>query len=90
MNLSNADSYCCLDKIVVGQRYITCLLLHTALNMARKATSVLPKPTSPHNKRSIGTLESISFKTSSIANCWSLVGSYVKSLAKIVSSSKSL
>ena len=35
-----------------------------ALNAARKATSVLPEPTSPHKRRSIGLTDSISFLTS--------------------------
>ena len=39
---------------VVGTRTATCLPSCTALNAARIATSVLPKPTSPHTRRSIG------------------------------------
>ena len=54
LNLLIAFSYCCLDKIVVGQRYATCLLFITVLNIALIATSVLPKPTSPQSNLSIG------------------------------------
>ena len=58
--------------------------------MARNATSVLPNPTSPHNKRSIGTLFSKSFFTSTNAFCWSAVGSYLKSASNITSIGSSL
>ena len=45
---------CCCARIVVGQRTMTCLPSCVALKAARKATSVLPKPTSPQMRRSIG------------------------------------
>ena len=45
---------CCSASRVVGARMATCLPPVTAINAARKATSVLPKPTSPQTRRSIG------------------------------------
>ena len=55
-----------------GTRTATCLPSCTALNAARIATSVLPKPTSPQTRRSIGIGRSMSAFTSSMA--LSLVG----------------
>ena len=52
---------------VVGTSTATCLPSITALNAARTAISVLPKPTSPQISRSIGTGFSMSAFTSSIA-----------------------
>ena len=46
-----------------------------ALNAALIATSVFPKPTSPHISLSIGTGDSISCFTSLVAFCWSGVSS---------------
>ncbi len=40
--------------MVVGTSTATCLPSRQALNAARMATSVLPKPTSPHTSRSMG------------------------------------
>ena len=51
----------------------TCLPSCTALNAARMATSVLPKPTSPHTSRSIGASASMSALTSTMALSWSTV-----------------
>ncbi len=45
---------CCSASSVVGASSATCLPPCTATNIARSATSVLPKPTSPHTSRSIG------------------------------------
>src|SRR3972149_3117245 len=45
---------CCSAKSVVGTSTATCLPSLTAMNAARSATSVLPKPTSPQISRSIG------------------------------------
>ena len=45
---------CCCTSSVVGASTATCLPACTATKAARIATSVLPKPTSPHTMRSIG------------------------------------
>ena len=45
---------CCSASRVVGAKIATCLPPITATKLARKATSVFPKPTSPQTKRSIG------------------------------------
>ena len=45
---------CCSDSNVVGANTATCLPPITATKLARKATSVLPKPTSPQINRSMG------------------------------------
>ena len=66
---------CCCAKTVVGTRTATCLPLITALKMARMATSVLPKPTSPASKRSIGTGFSMDSLISAVACNWSSVSS---------------
>ena len=65
----------CFARIVVGHKYTTCLLSWTALNAALNATSVFPKPTSPHISLSIILVLSISVLVSSIAVSWSVVGS---------------
>src|SRR6267378_3831184 len=44
---------CCSASSVVGQSTATCLRSAMATNAARNATSVLPKPTSPHTSRSM-------------------------------------
>ena len=56
---------------VVGTSTATCLPSWIALNAARIATSVLPNPTSPHSRRSIGYGRSMSALTSTIATRWS-------------------
>ena len=45
---------CCSANKVVGARIATCRESDTAIKAARKATSVFPKPTSPHTSLSIG------------------------------------
>ena len=45
---------CWSARTVVGTSTATCRPSLTALNAARRATSVLPKPTSPQTRRSIG------------------------------------
>ena len=61
-----------------GASTATCLPSWIALNAARIATSVLPKPTSPHSRRSIGYGRSMSALTSSMALRWSGVSTYGK------------
>ena len=56
----------------------TCFPFIAATNAARSATSVLPKPTSPHTRRSIGLPSARSCSTSSIARSWSSVSSHGK------------
>ena len=56
----------------------TCLLSATALNAALTAISVLPKPTSPQIRRSMGMGDSMSFLTSAVALIWSGVSSKAK------------
>ena len=68
--------WCWNARTVVGARKPTCLPSITALNPARIATSVLPYPTSPQSSRSIATVDSMSFRISAIADCWSVVSSY--------------
>ena len=58
---------CCSARIVVGASISTCFPLTATANAARTATSVLPKPTSPHTSRSIGRAVSRSSFTASIA-----------------------
>ena len=59
----------------MGTSTATCLPPITALNAARMATSVLPKPTSPQIKRSIGLARSMSAFVSPMARSWSGVSS---------------
>ena len=66
---------CCSARSVVGTSTATCLPSITALNAARTAISVLPNPTSPQIRRSIGLGDSMSRLTSSIAESWSVVSS---------------
>ena len=73
---------CCSARSVVGARMATCLPPVTAMNAARNATSVLPKPTSPQTRRSIGCGEIMSWMTAWIAACWSGVSSKPKLAAK--------
>ena len=53
----------------VGTSINVCLPLSATANAARTATSVLPKPTSPHTSRSIGCGETMSWITAWIAAC---------------------
>ena len=69
---------CCSASRVVGARIATCLPPITAMKLARNATSVLPKPTSPQTKRSIGVPLVISPITAVIALAWSGVSSKPK------------
>ena len=57
---------CCWASSVVGTSTATCLPPCTAANVARSATSVLPKPTSPQTTRSMGWSDARSSRTSSI------------------------
>ena len=57
--------------MVVGHSTITCLESCVALNAARRATSVLPKPTSPQTRRSMGFADCMSAFTSAMAASWS-------------------
>ena len=50
----------------------------TTFMAARMATSVLPKPTSPQIRRSIGRGDSRSPFTASMARAWSSVSAYGK------------
>ncbi|CFP66353.1 Uncharacterised protein [Bordetella pertussis] len=54
----------------------------TARKAARSATSVLPKPTSPHTSRSMGRPEVMSMMTAWMAAAWSGVSSKPKPSAK--------
>ena len=67
---------CWAARTVVGTSTATCLPSWTALNAARSATSVLPYPTSPTTRRSIGRISSMSDLTSMAARSWSTVSSY--------------
>ena len=62
-NRSRKVLKCCWAKTVVGTSIATCLPSITALKAARRAISVLPKPTSPQIRRSIGRWVSISVLT---------------------------
>src|SRR5665647_1949113 len=64
-------SMCWRTSSVVGTSIATCLPSWIALNAARTATSVLPKPTSPESRRSIGMGRSMSALTSSMVVSWS-------------------
>lgn len=70
-NLSEITSKCCLAKTIVGARTIACFPAETTQKMARSATSVLPKPTSPQINLSIGFSLSVkSLSTSEKACHW--------------------
>ena len=56
------------NNLTVGTKITTCLLFIAATKVALNATSVLPKPTSPHINLSIGRMDSISFMTCSMAS----------------------
>ncbi len=75
---------CCSASSVVGERIATCLPAITAMNAARSATSVLPKPTSPQTSRSIGLPLVMSPITAVIAAAWSGVSSKPKLSANFV------
>ncbi len=66
---------CCSASNVVGTSSATCLPSASATHAARSATSVLPKPTSPHTSRSIGRPDVMSPMTCSMAAAWSPVSS---------------
>ena len=53
--------------MVVGTKTATCFESATALNAARMAISVFPKPTSPHTSRSIGVADSMSCLKAAVA-----------------------
>ncbi len=61
--------------MVVGTKMAHCFPDVTHLKAARKATSVLPKPTSPHKSRSIGASLSMSSLISPTHRSWSSVSS---------------
>ena len=69
---------CCSASRVVGAKIATCLPPMTATKLARKATSVFPKPTSPHTRRSMGAPLVMSPITAAIALAWSGVSSKPK------------
>mmetsp|Transcript_1653 Transcript_1653/g.3942 ORF Transcript_1653/g.3942 Transcript_1653/m.3942 type:complete len:284 (+) Transcript_1653:1499-2350(+) len=67
---------CWAARTPVGARRAACLPFATALNSARRATSVFPNPTSPHINLSMGRdRQTISFSTCSKHVTWSGVGS---------------
>ena len=66
LNLSSKLDKCCEVNRVVGTRIQVCLLLRAEIKAALMATSVFPKPTSPHINLSIGLGDCISCKTSFI------------------------
>ncbi len=66
-------SKCWNASTVVGASTATCFPSPSALNAARMATSVLPKPTSPQSSRSMGCGDSRSRLISLVAVSWSLV-----------------
>ena len=66
---------------VVGATTATCLPDMAAIKAARKPTSVLPKPTSPQIRRSIGRPLPKSSITASMASSWSSVSSNGKRAA---------
>ena len=68
---------------MVGTSTATCFPSCTALKAARTATSVLPKPTSPHTRRSIGRSASMSAVTSAMARAWSGVSVNPKASSKL-------
>ena len=80
---------CCSTKSVVGANTATCLPPETATNAARKATSVLPKPTSPQINLSIGLSVIKSRIVAIIAAAWSSVSAYSKPSANALYSSSS-
>ena len=75
VNRSKKVWKCCSARMVVGQSTMTCLASWQHLNAARSATSVLPKPTSPQSRRSMGRSASMSTLISAMADSWSGVRS---------------
>ena len=65
--------WCWRASRVVGPITATCLPDMAATKAARRATSVLPKPTSPQISRSIGLPDDRSSSTSAMACSWSSV-----------------
>ena len=59
----------CIGMLALRQPEASDLRFIAATNAARKATSVLPKPTSPQISRSMGLPETSSPSTTSIAAC---------------------
>ena len=66
---------CWRASSVVGTTTATCLPFMAATKAERSATSVLPKPTSPQTRRSIGRPFCKSSITASMAVSWSSVSS---------------
>ena len=73
---------CCSARRVVGASMATCFPPITATKLARRATSVFPKPTSPQTNRSIGVPLVMSPITAVMALAWSGVSSKPKLSAK--------
>ncbi len=65
---------CCSASVSVGAMRAACMSCSTARSMACRATTVLPEPTSPMSRRSIGRSAARSASISSIAAAWSPVG----------------
>ena len=63
---SEITSKCCFARTIVGARTIACFLAETTQKIARIATSVLPKPTSPQINLSIGVSCSVKSLSTSI------------------------
>ena len=78
---SPKERACCSARMVVGTSTATCRPPCTALKAARMAISVLPYPTSPTSRRSMGRSPSRSPFTSSVALRWSGVSSNRKALS---------
>ncbi len=73
---------CWRTSTVVGATTATCLPASSAAAAARSATSVLPKPTSPQTRRSIGRAEARSASAPSTARAWSGVSGKPKPAPK--------
>ena len=76
-------SKCCCASRVVGTSTATCFSLSVQTNAARIATSVLPKPTSPHTSLSIAFGWHMSDITALMAIDWSSVSSNGKPALKV-------
>ena len=81
---------CCATSSVVGTSTATWRPPEAATKAARIASSVLPKPTSPHTTRSIGVGEVRSATIASEARRWSAVGSCAKASRKAAKASASI
>ena len=77
-NRRSNTSRCCRARTVVGAATSTCQPAKAALAAARNATSVLPKPTSPHTRRSMGRPAARSACTASMAARWQGVSGWGK------------